>query len=57
MLVSEMASEERAQKFHTDDASLPSDLGSASGWMKQFSALVPQMLFPGETSDGSQNKV
>ena len=31
-----MTSEKRAQKFHTDDASLP-DLGSAFYWLKQIS--------------------
>ena len=30
-----ITSEERAQKFHTDDESLPTaDLGSASDWLK-----------------------
>ena len=30
-----LTSEERAQKFHTDDESLPTaDLGSASDWLK-----------------------
>ena len=32
----EKASEKHAQKFHTDDASLP-DLGSASDWMQHIS--------------------
>ena len=31
-----MTSEKRAQKFHTDDASLP-DVGSASDWLRQIS--------------------
>ena len=32
-----MTSEERAQKFHTDDESLPTaDLGSASDWLKKI---------------------
>ena len=31
-----MTSEKRAQKFHTDDSSLP-DLGSAFYWLKQIS--------------------
>jgi len=31
-----MISKKQAQKFHTDDASLP-DLGGASNWLKQIS--------------------
>ena len=29
-----MTSEKQAQKFHTDDVSLPTDLGSTSEWLK-----------------------
>ena len=32
-----MTSEKRAQKFHTNDASLPRYLGSASDWLNQIS--------------------
>ena len=62
----QMPSEKRAQKFHTDDASLP-DLGSASDWSCRvenliqpirgmtghqygISALISQTSFGGETS-------
>ena len=32
-----MTSEKRAQKFHTDDVSLPRYLGSDSDWLNQIS--------------------
>ena len=40
-----MTSERRAQKFHTDDASLRTDqdLGSASDWLKQISLMARPM--------------
>ena len=53
-----MTSEERKQKFHTDEASLD----NSSDWLEQIfhaarpiirtSGLVPQTLCRGETSDG-----
>ena len=46
-----MMSEEQAQKFHTDDVSLPR-LGSASDWLKR-QCVISQKHYPDPGSDVS----